>query len=587
MPPYLVLARKYRPSIFSDVVGQDHVIKTLANSIISGRVGHAFLFCGVRGVGKTTVARILAKSLNCTGRSDNDANPCNQCTSCKEIAAGISVDVQEIDGASNTSVENVREINENIKYPPAGSRFKIIIIDEVHMISINAFNALLKTLEEPPLHAKFIFATTESHKVPATINSRCQRYNFRTISIQEISSGLTAIMGKEGLQAEPEALTLVAREARGSFRDALSLLDQVIAFSSGVINVAEVTSILGISGRESFAGLVEAVIERDPKRAFEVINAVFREGYDPEQFFLDITQYVRDLAVVKAMPGENRPAGLIDAPVAEIQRMEEICRSAGLEEFQNIFATLVKSESEIKRASNPITALEMLVLKLAHAPRIMDLAKLLKFIESGDLPEPPQPIRGTRASPAEEKKRPFGSQNQEDEALNKPAVPDSGFRITQITPLASNDPEEIWSNLKGKLTQMGEHMAAQLLEHGALLSAGPDEIELGFHKAVYKNSFETILESRDSVRQTFEDLFGCISIKLLVLTEQTPLKVEASYKDEPDGTTDYKRALLKQALENSVVNAVLNEFEGSHIEDVVVLDPQRPRKKTEFAVDNS
>jgi DNA polymerase-3 subunit gamma/tau len=173
MPPYLVLARKYRPATFRDVVGQDHVIKTLENSINSGRVGHAFLFCGVRGVGKTTVARILAKSLNCTDRAKDDANPCNKCVSCREITGGYSVDVIEIDGASNTSVENIREINENIKYPPVGSLYKIIIIDEVHMISINAFNALLKTLEEPPEHAKFIFATTESHKVPATINSRC------------------------------------------------------------------------------------------------------------------------------------------------------------------------------------------------------------------------------------------------------------------------------------------------------------------------------------------------------------------------------------------------------------------------------
>ena len=182
MPSYLVLARKYRPTTFNEVVGQDHVIQTLSNSILSGRVAHAFLFCGVRGVGKTTVARILAKSLNCSGRPEGETNPCNVCSSCREIGNGISVDVHEIDGASNTSVDNIREINENIKYPPVSSPYKIIIIDEVHMISINAFNALLKTLEEPPPHAKFIFATTESHKVPATINSRCQRFNFRTIS---------------------------------------------------------------------------------------------------------------------------------------------------------------------------------------------------------------------------------------------------------------------------------------------------------------------------------------------------------------------------------------------------------------------
>ncbi len=252
MPSYLVLARKYRPTTFNEVVGQDHVIQTLSNSILSGRVAHAFLFCGVRGVGKTTVARILAKTLNCSGRPEGEANPCNVCTSCKEIGNGISVDVQEIDGASNTSVDNIREINENIKYPPVSSPYKIIIIDEVHMISINAFNALLKTLEEPPPHAKFIFATTESHKVPATINSRCQRFNFRTISAREIVKGMDAILNQEGIAAEEEALALVAREAQGSFRDALSLLDQVIAFGSKRIAAKDVIGILGVAGRDSF-----------------------------------------------------------------------------------------------------------------------------------------------------------------------------------------------------------------------------------------------------------------------------------------------------------------------------------------------
>ncbi len=217
MPSYLVLARKYRPATFSEVVGQPHVVETLSNAIKGGRVGHAFLFCGVRGVGKTTVARILAKALNCSGRSPEDPNPCCKCTSCTEINKGISVDVQEIDGASNTSVDNIREINENIKYPPIGSLFKIIIIDEVHMISINAFNALLKTLEEPPAHAKFIFATTESHKVPATINSRCQKFTFKTISVRDMVGGMSSILTSEGVEASEEALFLVAKEAQGFF----------------------------------------------------------------------------------------------------------------------------------------------------------------------------------------------------------------------------------------------------------------------------------------------------------------------------------------------------------------------------------
>ena len=278
MSAYLVLASKYRPTKFSEVVGQDHVITTLKNSVLSGRVAHAFLFCGVRGVGKTTVARILAKSLNCTGRLAEEADPCCNCPSCKEIAGGYSVDVQEIDGASHTSVDNIREINENIKYPPVSSNYKIIIIDEVHMISMNAFNALLKTLEEPPAHAKFIFATTESHKVPATINSRCQRFNFRTISVRDIAAGMADILTKEGIEAAPEALDVIALEAQGSFRDGLSLLDQVLAFSDGHIGLPAVQAILGIGSRERFFKLVEAVIDHDPGERSGRAASSFQRG---------------------------------------------------------------------------------------------------------------------------------------------------------------------------------------------------------------------------------------------------------------------------------------------------------------------
>ena len=225
---YLVLARKWRPQTFADLVGQEHVSRTLANAIQAGRVHHAFLFTGARGVGKTSAARIFAKALNCeTGPT---ATPCNVCPSCKEITAGQSVDVFEIDGASNTGVDDVRELRENIRYLPSRSRFKIIIIDEVHMLSINAFNALLKTLEEPPDHAKFIFATTEPHKIPVTILSRCQRFDFRKIALPRVTARLREIVDAEGIRISDRALGLVARRGEGSMRDSLSTLDQVIAF---------------------------------------------------------------------------------------------------------------------------------------------------------------------------------------------------------------------------------------------------------------------------------------------------------------------------------------------------------------------
>ena len=261
------------------------MVRTLTNSIISGRVAHAFLFCGVRGVGKTTVARILAKSLNCFDRSPGEAEACNVCASCKEVTSGISVDVQEIDGASNTSVDNIREINENVKYPPVSSNYKIIIIDEVHMISINAFNALLKTLEEPPPHAKFIFATTESQKVPATITSRCQKFNFKTISMQDIIAGMARILKQESIKTDEEALALIAREAKGSFRDALSLLDQVIAFNPHAVTTDEVVSILGLTGVDSLVRIMTAVLAHDSAAPYRWSRSFFNKDMIPSSLF--------------------------------------------------------------------------------------------------------------------------------------------------------------------------------------------------------------------------------------------------------------------------------------------------------------
>ena len=226
---YTVLARKYRPQTFADLSGQEHVTRTLGNAIASGRVAHAFLFTGVRGVGKTTTARILAKALNCS--TGPTASPCGVCDACKEITVGVDLDVLEIDGASNNSVDDVRRLQETIPFRPARDRFKIVIVDEVHMLSTGAFNAFLKTLEEPPPHVKFIFATTESHKVPVTIRSRCQRYDFRLIPQAIVATRVRQILGTEGIEADDDAVGIVAREAAGSMRDALTLLDQIVAFS--------------------------------------------------------------------------------------------------------------------------------------------------------------------------------------------------------------------------------------------------------------------------------------------------------------------------------------------------------------------
>src|SRR5687767_10510046 len=284
---YVVLARKWRPMRFEDLVGQEHVARTLANAIAVGRVAHAFLFTGVRGVGKTTSARILAKALNCTRKpgsvpSGTDpgptATPCLECPACMEITAGTDLDVREIDGASYNGVDEVRKLQDALPYRPARDRYKIFIVDEVHMLSQSAWNAFLKTLEEPPPHVKFIFATTEVQKIPITILSRCQRFDFAHVGTQKIFEQLRYVVGKEGLQADDDALQIVARRAAGSMRDSQSLLDQLLAFADGKLTAEKVHALLGTAGDDRVAELADAVLGKDARKAVELVGAFAERG---------------------------------------------------------------------------------------------------------------------------------------------------------------------------------------------------------------------------------------------------------------------------------------------------------------------
>lgn len=300
---YLVLARKYRPQTFDEVVKQDHITRTLKNAISAGRVAHAILFSGPRGTGKTTVGRILAKAMNC--KDGPVPVPCNQCSSCKEITAGYAADVFEIDGASNNSVDQIRELRGNVKYMPAHSLYKIYIIDEVHMLSIAAFNALLKTLEEPPSHVMFIFATTEPRKIPITILSRCQRHDFRRIDVESISEHMEKICKKEGVEIDPKSLGLIARDANGSMRDGLSLLDQVISCTQGTISHDYVLDILGVVDREIIFKISGAVFRGDIAEILDILDEVYSAGHDMKKLYADLIEHFRNLLIVKM--GEKKP----------------------------------------------------------------------------------------------------------------------------------------------------------------------------------------------------------------------------------------------------------------------------------------
>ncbi len=373
---YQVLARKWRPQRFEDVAGQEHVTTTLRNAIAQQRIAHAFLFSGPRGVGKTTVARLLAKALNCA--EGPTAEPCGKCASCTEVAAGSALDVVEIDGASNTGVENIRDLNENVRYRPASARSKVYIIDEVHMLSTAAFNALLKTLEEPPEHVKFIFATTEVHKLPQTVVSRCQRYEFKRIGIPELIARLRRIVADEGIAAEDAALFAIAREADGSMRDAQSLLDQVIVFGGKTIGETDVQSALGIADRTILHRVTDAILRRDPAPCLRAVEELYRYGYEVPRFCRDLVQQVRNLTVAALFDDTTMLADLPDHEVQETMRQAKL-RPA--DDLQRLFRVAQVGTEEVRKSALPKLVLEMTLVKMATMPDAAPVEDLLVRLE--------------------------------------------------------------------------------------------------------------------------------------------------------------------------------------------------------------
>jgi len=374
--PYEVLARKWRPQVFEDVVGQEHVTRTLVNAIRNDRVTHAYLFGGPRGVGKTSVARILAKALNC--EKGEPGVPCNACPSCRQITDGSSVDVQEIDGASNRGIDEIRELRENIRYMPSSSRYRIYIIDEVHMLTSQAFNALLKTLEEPPGHVKFIFATTESHKVPVTILSRCQRFDFKRIPVARITEHLEKIAKKETIEISRTALTLIAKEAEGSMRDAQSLMDQVISFTGLKVRDRDVGDVLGIIDRDIIFQTSNAILEGDARTCLEIVDRIYNHGYDIREFYRTLMEQFRNLAVSLIAPGEH----LLDMSAGEREEAVRQAETAGLEKLQALLNFLIRREEELRLTSHPRLILETTLLKLCRLGDFLSFDELIRKIES-------------------------------------------------------------------------------------------------------------------------------------------------------------------------------------------------------------
>ncbi|KPK66656.1 MAG: hypothetical protein AMS21_01695 [Gemmatimonas sp. SG8_38_2] len=574
---YTVLARKYRPQSFADLVGQQHVARTLANAIEANRVAHAFLFTGVRGVGKTSTARLLAKALNC--ELGPTATPCNQCGPCTDITAGIDVDVQEIDGASNNSVEDVRRLQESLPYRPQRDRYKIVIVDEVHMLSAGAFNAFLKTLEEPPDHVKFIFATTESHKVPVTIRSRCQQYDFRLIPHRLIAERIREILHAESLKADDEAISVVAREAAGSMRDALTLLDQLVAISDDRITADTVAASLGIAAREALHEVARAVLEGDGAGVVTAIDRLADKSVDMQHFARQLLQLMRDLVVLKLGAGD--PAGWVPE---ERDMAEALIDGIDVLELQRAFRATAQVMDEMAHSPSPKLMLEMGLVRVATRPPLQGVSDLIARLDAlqgtssgaggssgASRRRAPAPKRAPEAKPALETKPPSEPKPEPQTKRNAPSQPimpatkhAGGFQTSSgevLTPIRRAALQE-WEELVGALAQRQPALAA-VLEHGIPKAVGPDRIVLSFKDGSFYGRQAQSPESIAAIAQLAEERMGArpaIEIRFDAHGEAAARTVAAVAAQRKEAELEARK---KEALNHPRVRDAIDVFPES------------------------
>ncbi|MFM6930053.1 MAG: DNA polymerase III subunit gamma/tau [Bdellovibrio sp.] len=588
---YQVIARKWRPQSFTDVVGQNHITQTLSNALKNGRLPHALLFTGPRGTGKTSSARILAKALRCPNAVD--FVPCNECDSCREIASGSSIDVLEIDGASNNGVDSIRELRETVAFMPTSGKYKVYIIDEVHMLSTSAFNALLKTLEEPPGHVIFIMATTEAHKIPQTILSRCQRFDFRRIPTRQITERLKVICDREGVQAEDEALWVVARQGDGSMRDSQSLLDQVITFANGPLNRANVVEILGLTDRALLFDTLNALVDRDSKAVLSVIEKISTAGFEPHLFSQDLLEMIRNLLLVKI--SESQAASILEMPDTELQALQEMTGRLSEEDIHMLFDMALKGGSDIPRAQDPRIVLEVILLRMASAPKLVDLKGLL---QSGAIPShsaggarpyvPPvaPPVKGHQRLQESQSVREYPTGLDAMKAVLD-SKPKSTPEIAPAAPapepeppapkLASgNTPQERWVHFVELLRQDDALFAAKVenllfvKEEGKLISLGISP------KLVFLKEQMSDTQVRKKLQGFIDSYWGAgYSFEVLMKGDQTGESAQALQQKKVQMAEDEIR---NKIAENPMVKAAQEAFQ-SQIKSIVELKRDNAPKK--------
>jgi len=564
---YQVIARKFRPKSFDDVAGQEHVVKTLSNAIGKGRVAHAFLFSGPRGVGKTSVARILAKSLNC--EKGPTATPCDVCSNCKEITAGSSLDVQEIDGASNNGVDEIRALRENVKFAPAAAKYKIYIIDEVHMLSGSAFNALLKTLEEPPAHVIFIFATTETHKVPATILSRCQCYDFRRISLAEIAANLGKVATAEGIEISPAALIWIAEAGDGSMRDGQSIFDQVISYAGMKIADTDVEEILGLVDRKYLFVLSEAVLQRDAGRCLNILEEAYLAGIDMKHFYQMMLKHFRNMLLVKiASDGSSS----FDIAPEQIEKLKTQVQSVSRETLQRYLEILIKEEDSFRRSQEARMKLETVIVGLAYLEPIIPLGEIISTIEaleqklSKGLPATaasiaPQP---SSAKPVKEILPTYG---KDINIVEKENNEDSLVKLNKPT----GDLATLGDNLKKFIKKENARLGAKI-EAAEILNYENSLLTLGFPKGYI--FLENISEKTQ--KEQLEQLAGNffqedVTLKIKINENQKVNANDNNGRGKANNMSDIKR----EAMSSPTLQKVLDVFSDAKIVEIKPLTDQK------------
>lgn len=568
---YLVLARKWRPKGFDDLVGQEPITRILGNALAQGRLAHAYLFSGPRGVGKTSTARILAKALNC--EKGTSISPCDVCASCRSITDGSSVDVMEIDGASNNSVNDVRDLRERVKYAPAGGRYKVYIIDEVHMLSDSAFNALLKTLEEPPSHVVFVLATTASRKIPATVLSRCQHLPFRRVPSQKIKERLKLISVSENISISDSALDMVARAAEGSMRDSLTILDQVSAFSSDVTD-SEIKDMLGIADFSALSQIAAAVINGDRGKVISLIEELVDRGTDLKAFTKDLMQFSRDLLIARVA---GKPEEILDISDNELRVIRELAGTASEDFLTLLLAEMIKAENEVRAAFSPRVALEMSLIRASFLSTLKPVQEAIENIELlmkeqvGYAPIKTAPDKADKQKPEvytqNQAQNQIQTRIQKDEDINVLPEKSAGAKAVEVKeealvpvaegpalPVEDKGPVfaarptvnsgDFWNLLILNIDELNHPLAGRLSAATGRLVDDKLIITLNGGNAIHAEAIE---KSRGMIEKTASELAG----------KQLTLKVETEKKTAPG-----KKELKGKIMSEPIIKEAIDLFEG-------------------------